>query len=59
MILYRPAGPQELALVAGGGEHKELWVPAEELAEFNRHIVGEIEVVAEYSKGERVADRES
>jgi len=29
----------------GGPIHDELWVPAEELAEFNRHIVGEIEVV--------------
>lgn len=27
-------------------EHNELWVPAEELAEFNRHIVGQIEVVS-------------
>jgi hypothetical protein len=26
----------------------ELWVPAEELEEFNRHIVGAIEVVAEF-----------
>lgn len=27
--------------------HEELWVPAEELAEFNRNIVGDIEVIAE------------
>lgn len=26
-------------------QHDELWVPAEELAEFNRHIIGQIEVV--------------
>jgi hypothetical protein len=32
----------------GGREHVELWVPAEELAEFNRHIVGLIRVVREY-----------
>ena len=32
----------------GGGVHQELWVPAEELAEFNRNIVGKIEVVAEF-----------
>jgi hypothetical protein len=38
---------------AGGEAHKELWVPAEELAEFNRHILGKIEVVAEYSRGKR------
>jgi hypothetical protein len=33
---------------AAGEVYRELWVPAEELAEFNRHIVGEIEVIAEY-----------
>ena len=32
----------------GGAEHKELWVPAEELDEFNDHIVGKIEVVASF-----------
>jgi hypothetical protein len=32
----------------GGSVHKELWVPAEELTEFNRHIVGSIEVIAEF-----------
>jgi hypothetical protein len=37
--------------VVGGSEHRELWVPAEELPEFNRHIVGLIEVIAE-SKAE-------
>jgi len=30
----------------GGKIHQELWVPAEELPEFNRHIKGKIEVVA-------------
>lgn len=34
---------------AGGEEVLELWVPAEELTEFNRHIVGGVEVVAEFS----------
>lgn len=29
----------------GAKEHEELWVPAEELAEFNSHIEGRIEVV--------------
>lgn len=33
---------------AGGPRHQEYWIPAEELAEFNKNIVGEIEVVAEY-----------
>ncbi|MBD2714289.1 ADP-ribosylation/crystallin J1 [Microvirga sp. STR05] len=27
-------------------EHNELWVPAEELPEFNRQIMGQIEVIA-------------
>lgn len=31
--------------VVGGREHEEFWVPAEELAEFNRHIIGPIEVI--------------
>src|SRR5829696_2627150 len=32
----------------GGSVHQEYWIPAEELAEFNRNIVGKIEVIAEY-----------
>jgi hypothetical protein len=32
----------------GSKIHQELWVPAEELAEFNHHILGKIEVVASY-----------
>lgn len=32
----------------GGEIHNELWVPAEELNEFNQHIVGEIEVIGTY-----------
>jgi hypothetical protein len=32
----------------GGFTHQEYWIPAEELPEFNKNIVGEIEVVAEY-----------
>ncbi len=38
--------------VVGGRTHEELWVPAEELPEFNAHIAGPIEVVASYY-GER------
>ena len=34
--------------VVGGREHEELWVPAEELAEFNAHIVGLIEVTQRF-----------
>ncbi|WP_399100968.1 hypothetical protein [Streptomyces sp. 11x1] len=33
---------------AGGETILELWVPAEELEEFNAHLVGEIEVVHEF-----------
>ena len=33
---------------AGGREHREYWIPAEELELFNDAIVGEITVVAEY-----------
>jgi hypothetical protein len=32
----------------GSSAHQEYWVPAEDLAEFNRNIVGEIEVIAEF-----------
>ena len=34
--------------LAGGRAHQEYWIPAEELADFNAAIVGEIEVVAEF-----------
>jgi hypothetical protein len=30
--------------VVGGRQHRELWIPAKELDEFNRHIVGQIRV---------------
>lgn len=36
----------------GSRVHQELWVPAEELEEFNRNLVGEIEVIASFGKGE-------
>jgi hypothetical protein len=32
----------------GDSNHKELWIPAEELTAFNENIVGAIEVVAEF-----------
>ncbi len=32
----------------GGRAHTELWIPAEELDEFNRHIIGRIEVTRGY-----------
>ena len=34
----------------GTSVHKELWVPAEELADFNHNIVGLIEVIAEFRR---------
>jgi hypothetical protein len=34
--------------VVGSREHEELWVPAEDLAEFNRHLEGPIAVIAAY-----------
>ncbi len=34
--------------VVGGSVHEELWVPAEELEEFNSKIVGLIEVVESF-----------
>jgi hypothetical protein len=34
--------------IAGAARHRELWVPSEELEEFNLHIRGPIEVVAEF-----------
>jgi hypothetical protein len=36
--------------VVGGSQHAEYWIPAEELDEFNRNIVGSIQVIAEYGK---------
>jgi hypothetical protein len=35
----------------GGSIHTEYWIPAEHLPEFNRNIVGPIEVIAEYRPG--------
>jgi hypothetical protein len=32
----------------GGTEHREYWIPANEISEFNENIVGPIEVIAEY-----------
>ena len=33
---------------AGGRSHLEYWIPAEDLPEFNRNIVGTIDVIAEF-----------
>ncbi|MEZ5425842.1 MAG: hypothetical protein R2747_06230 [Pyrinomonadaceae bacterium] len=34
--------------IVGDRTHEEYWIPAEELEEFNRNIVGRIEVIAEF-----------
>ena len=36
----------------GSRIHQEYWIPAEDLDEFNRHLVGEIEVVATFNSRE-------
>ena len=41
----------------GGKIHQELWVPAEELPEFNQHIKGRIEVVGAYYGDKFSGDR--
>ena len=61
--LWRPVGPDELLLIAksgmkefpprlpeqaGGREHEEYWIPAEDLPDFNRAIVGHIRVVKSF-----------
>jgi hypothetical protein len=34
----------------GGKPHQEYWIPAQDLPEFNRNIIGEIEVVREFRR---------
>lgn len=36
--------------VAGASRHQELWVPAEELEEFNANIVGPIEIIHRFEE---------
>lgn len=37
--------------VVGASWHEEFWIPAGELEEFNRHILGRIEVVKTFGPG--------
>ena len=37
----------------GGSIHKELWVPAEDLPELNRNILGLLEVIAKFTSGQK------
>jgi len=34
----------------GDAQHNELWVPAEQLAEFNAHLIGSIEVTHTFTR---------
>jgi len=34
--------------IVGGKTHEEYWIPAEDLEEFNRNIVGKIEIISEF-----------
>jgi hypothetical protein len=38
---------------AGSSDLMEYWIPAGDLAEFNRHIIGKIEVIAQYEGDQR------
>ena len=39
--------------VVGGKQHSEHWIPAEDLNQFNQHIIGKIEVIRKFtSEGE-------
>jgi len=33
----------------GGREHQEYWIPAEHMTQFNAALIGDIEIVAEFS----------
>jgi hypothetical protein len=38
--------------VVGSSGHREYWIPATELEQLNRNIVGLIEITREFSRGE-------
>lgn len=41
----------------GAARHRELWVPAGEQEEFQRHFIGKIQVIGEYAGGEEEEQR--
>ncbi len=43
-------------MVVGGGQHRELWVPAADLEEFNGRILDVIRIAAAYRAGVQIAD---
>jgi len=47
----------KIKVVGSGKTHQELWIPADELEEFNRHIIGKIVVVAAYYGKPHSGDR--
>ena len=36
---------------AGANVHQEYWIPADDLAEYNRHLIGQIEIVSSFGPG--------
>ncbi|MGA8150798.1 MAG: hypothetical protein WB952_07605 [Terriglobales bacterium] len=36
--------------IVGSAEHREYWIPAEDLHKFNENIVGAIEVISEFRR---------
>jgi hypothetical protein len=43
----------------GGKEHQEYWIPAEDLELMNENIVGPIEVIAEFTEMDRLANEKA
>lgn len=42
----------------GAALHRELWIPAGEQEEFQRHFIGKIQVIGEYS-GDRAEEEQT
>lgn len=36
----------------GASYHQELWIPADQLEEFNRHIIGKIQIIKIYNENQ-------
>jgi hypothetical protein len=46
------------AQTVGSAQHRELWIPAEQLDEFNRHILGGIRVLSAFYGADYSGERE-
>lgn len=46
------------AQIVGAAQHRELWVPAAKLDEFNRHIIGGIRVLSAFYGADYSGERE-